>query len=262
MVAPVRAARPEVGGGVLVRRLFGKGFVFACAADGKVSALGAQGGGFVAVGGDLQLVGYPSGEVAGERYAFFQGDAGDGDQGQHVGRAHAGMLSVVLPHVYDFRGLPDSGERGLDHGLGFAHEGDHGAVGGLSGVNVEDLDSACGFDGPDYLAYLLLVAPLAEVGDALDYALVHFGVVLWFVFSSVGSGLVRQALPGCGACPALPLDKVSIIREIMAREGYFAGSRERSSRSRCLVAASGWWNIILSPAQRMTVRMRSLMSAR
>ena len=48
----------------------------------------------------------------------------------------------------------------------------------------------------------------------------------------------------------------------MAREGYFAGSGERSSRSRCLVAAMGWWNIILGPAQRMTVRMRSLMSAR
>ena len=48
----------------------------------------------------------------------------------------------------------------------------------------------------------------------------------------------------------------------MAREDYFGGSGERSSRSRCFVAAIGWCSIILGPAQRMTVRMRSLMSAR
>ena len=134
--------RPEVGGGVFVCRLLGERLVFACAADGEVAAFGAQGCGFVAVGGYVQFVGDSAGQAAGERYAFFQGDAGDGDQGKHVGRAHAGMLSVMLPHVYDFRSLPDSGEGGFDHGLGFAHEGDYGAVGGLSGVNVEDLDSA------------------------------------------------------------------------------------------------------------------------
>ena len=108
---------------------------------------------------------------------------------------------------------------------------------------------------------LKLGTPLAEIGDAFDYALVHSGVVLWFVFSSVGSGLARQALSGCGACP-VAVDKVSIILEIAARKGYFGGSGERSSRSRCLVAAMGWLNIILGPTQRMTVRIRSLMSAR
>ena len=83
------------------------------------------------------------------------------------------MCPVVLPHVYDLAGLLRSTEGGLHDSLGPTYEGDDGAVGGLAGVHIEEADTFHRL----YLVCNLLddthVAPLAEIGHALNNRIAH-----------------------------------------------------------------------------------------
>ena len=56
------------------------------------------------------------------------------------------MRPVMLPHVYEFAGLGCAAEGGLTHRLRLSHKGDHGAVGGLSGVHIQHLHAFYGLN--------------------------------------------------------------------------------------------------------------------
>ena len=69
------------------------------------------------------------------------GDVGHGNEWADVGGALARVGAVVLRHVDELGGFLDHLVGGLEDGLGLTDEGDDGAVGGLAGVYVEELDT-------------------------------------------------------------------------------------------------------------------------
>ena len=64
----------------------------------------------------------------------------------------------------------DGAEGGFDDGLGVADEGDDGAVGGVTRVDVEEPDAVDRLDLVGDLADQVGVASFREVGDAFDEA--------------------------------------------------------------------------------------------
>ena len=173
--ALVHGAASEVG--LLARRgqFFGNAFVFAGAADGQVAPLLGACRRFIAIAGDEQFVGDALGQLPGQLGALLQCDAADGDERQDVGSADARVCPVVLAHVDELSGLPHGLEGCFHDGSRFAHEGDDGAVGGLSGVDVEESDAFgvfyLGGDLPDGFR----VAPFAEIGHAFHDLSFHVG---------------------------------------------------------------------------------------
>ena len=164
----VERAGTEVGRLLLARHAFGQRLIFALAADGQVAALRREGRSLVAVGRHAQLAGDALGQLAGQGGALFERDAGDGNQGQHVGGAHAGMRAVVVAHVDQLGSLAHAAERRLDHRFRLADEGHDRTVGRLARIDVEQFDALHGFDGRRDLADDVLVAALAEVGHAFN----------------------------------------------------------------------------------------------
>ena len=55
-----------------------------------------------------------------------------------------GMFPLVLPHVYQGEGHPDSVEGGLDDGVGVPHEGEDSSVGGVARVNIQKTGTRSG----------------------------------------------------------------------------------------------------------------------
>ena len=156
--------------------LFGQRLVLALAADGQIAPLGGKGRCLVAVGRNGQLVGDAACQRARQIGALLERDARDGDQRQHVGGAHAGVGAVVAAHVDQLRRPLHAPEGRLDHRFGFTHEGDDRAVGRLARIDVEQLDALDRLDRRRNLADYSLVAPLAEVGDALHDTFCHMFV--------------------------------------------------------------------------------------
>jgi hypothetical protein len=68
---------------------------------------------------------------------LLESDTGHRYQWQHVGGSHAGMGTVMMPHVYQIAGKAHDTVCCLTHGLGTAHKGDYRAIGGFAGVDVE-----------------------------------------------------------------------------------------------------------------------------
>ena len=169
----VHGTAAEVG--LLARHgeFLGDAFVFTGTADGEVAALFGIGGCFVAVARDEQFVGDALCQLTGELRTFLQGDAAYGDEGQHVGGADAGMGTMVLAHVYQLSGAFHCLEGGFHHWGGFTHKGDDGAVGGFSGVDIEEAYSLGAFYFSGYLLDDFRVAPFAEVGHTLHDLFFH-----------------------------------------------------------------------------------------
>ena len=115
----------------------GDALILAGAAYGQVAPLLGVGGGLVAIARYAQFVGNALGQLACQFGAFLQGDAAHGDEGQHIGGADTRVCPVVLAHVDHLSGFAHGAECGFHHGVGVAHEGDDGAVGGLARVDVE-----------------------------------------------------------------------------------------------------------------------------
>ncbi len=156
-----------------MRQLFGQRLILARPADGQVLALGLECGGLVAISRDRQLVGDALGQVARQGGALLQCNAGNRNQRQNVGGAHTRVGTLMVPHIDRFGRLSDALESGLDDRLGRSDERDDRAVGRLAGIDVQHLDATRTFDGRDDPPDRLLIAPLAEIGDALNDSLLH-----------------------------------------------------------------------------------------
>ncbi len=171
--ALVVGACAEVGSLILGSQLLGQSLVLARTAYSQIAALGSERSGLVAVGRDRQLVGDALGQLARHSGALVERDARDGDQRQHVAGAHARMRSLVLAHVDKLRCTAYGGQRRLHDGLGFADEGHDRAVGRFARIDVEQFDALGFFDHFGDLPYDLLIASLAEIGDAFDDSFLH-----------------------------------------------------------------------------------------
>ena len=101
-------------------------------------------------------------------------DPGDGDQGAHVHAAEARVFPAVGGHVDQLRAHARCLDRGLDDRLGLTHEGEHGAVGGLPRVHIEEGHPVDGADGARDGLKDRGVTTLREVGDAFN-ELGHLG---------------------------------------------------------------------------------------
>src|SRR5262245_6959146 len=105
-----------------------------------------------------------------------QGDASihrcslEGHEGNHVRRAHARVLALVVPQVYLGAGRLRRLEGSLENGLGTAYDGEDGPVVKPVGVDVEEMGSShapkCFLQRPDDPGALAF----AEVGNTLDDA--------------------------------------------------------------------------------------------
>ena len=94
----------------------------------QVGALGTARGGFVEVDRDLQLVPDLGAEALGELDALFEGDAFDGDEGHHVGRADARVRALLGGEIDQRDGLLHRAEGGSGHGGGRTDEGEDAAI--------------------------------------------------------------------------------------------------------------------------------------
>ena len=114
----IEGPRPEVGSRVGVCEFLGQRLVLPGPADGQVAPLGTQGRGLVAVGRDAQLVGDAAGQRTRQLGALLERDARDRDQREDIRGSHARVGTLVVAHVDQFGGAPDSGEGRLDDRFG------------------------------------------------------------------------------------------------------------------------------------------------
>jgi hypothetical protein len=159
--ADVGAARGVAEGSVA------ETFKLAAANVFEEDAVGARGGGSVKVDGDAIATPDEETSLAGEDGAVGEGGSADGDKGDDVGGADAGMDAVLGGEVDQLGGFACGADGGFDDSGGRAGEGDDGAVvGGIEGP----VEQAHAFDlcGGDDLCDLGGVGAFREVGDALD----------------------------------------------------------------------------------------------
>ncbi len=152
----------------LVLEFLGQPLILALADRRQIPPLGRQGGGFVEIDGNLQLVANPLTDAMGDGGTVLQRHALDRHEGADVGGAEAGMGAVVAAHVEHGRRLGNRPERRLGHRLRRANEGDHGPVGVPAGVHVEEPDARNRLDGVGDLLDFGGVLSFGEVGHALD----------------------------------------------------------------------------------------------
>ena len=106
-----------------------------------------------------------------ERDALFDAYAADGDERQHVARAHARVLPRVRVEVNQLRRARDDAHRRLDDRTGRRDEGDDRAVVIRVNVRAEDERALDRLDRLDQARDHLGLAPLAEVWYTLDDAI-------------------------------------------------------------------------------------------
>ena len=161
----------EVGSPVGLEQLLRHTLELALAAGGQVAALGPGGGVLIQEGGYLQLVPDALAQAAGQLHALLHGHVlGLGDEGDHVGGAHALVLALVLGHVDDLGGLLSELKGDLLDGVDIADEGEHAAVVVAVGLGVEEgaARHALGDLHQGIVGSLVLLLAAAEIGDALD----------------------------------------------------------------------------------------------
>ena len=95
-------------------------------------------------------------------------DAGDRHQRADVHAAEARVFTGVLAHVDELGTHPRGADGSLDDLRRLAHEGEDGPIGGAAGVDVQQGDSVGRADGVGDGVENRGIAPLGEVGDALD----------------------------------------------------------------------------------------------
>lgn len=169
--ADVGAAGGVAEGGVA------KAFELAAADIFEEDAVGAGGCGSVEV--DRDTVAPPDKEtgLAGEDGAVGEGGSADGDEGDDVSGADAGVDAILRGEVDELSGFACGTDSGFDDAFGRAGEGDDGAVvGGVEGPVQEA--HAVDLRGGDDLLDFGGVGAFREVGDALDDGFwVHFEFV-------------------------------------------------------------------------------------
>ena len=167
-VADIRIARRHGA------HLLQQGFELTAADVLQVGAFGAARGGLVEVDRNLQLAPDFVAQAFGELDALFQGDAFDGDEGDHVGRADARVRALLFREVDQGDGLFHRAKGGIGHGGGRTHEGEHAAVVIGIGFAVEQHHLGNGEDGLHDGVDLGGIAALGEIGDALHELSRHF----------------------------------------------------------------------------------------
>ena len=120
--ADVGAAGGVAAGGVA------EAFELAAAHVFELDAVGAGGGGSVEVDGDAVAAPDEQAGLAGEDGALGQGGSADGDEGDDVGGADAGMDAVLLGEIDEFGGFASGADGGFDDAGGRAGDGDDGTV--------------------------------------------------------------------------------------------------------------------------------------
>ena len=85
----------------------------------------------------------------------------------------------MMAHVDHLAGFLRSSEGGFDDRLGAADESDDGAVGGFAGIDIEQHHAVYALNGVGDLLDNTHIAPLTEVGDALDDSLLGHSIGIW-----------------------------------------------------------------------------------
>ncbi len=91
------------------------------------------------------------------------------------------MRPAVMAHVDKLGGTLHTPESCFYNCLRGPHKGDYRAVGGLAGVDIEELYPPCFGYGFDDAVDFLLVAPFAEIGHTFNQSF-HHGIMCWFIF--------------------------------------------------------------------------------
>src|SRR2546423_9857003 len=137
----------------------------------EIFSFGPQRRALVEVDGDAQLAPDSLARTPRERDALFDADAADGDERQHVARAHARVLPGLRVEVDQLRRARDDAHRRLDDRTGRRDEGDDRAVVIRVNVRAEDERALDRLDRLDQARDHLGLAPLAEVWYTLDDAI-------------------------------------------------------------------------------------------
>ncbi len=138
----------------------------------EVLPFGRGRGGFVKIDRDMEAPGDFGSDVAGHGDAVINGDAVDGDEGNHIGRAHARVRALMPGQVDQLGGLPHAANRRLLNGFGLADERDHASVVVSVHLPVEQIHAGDlhGFDdGID----LGCIAAFGEIGNAFNESVGH-----------------------------------------------------------------------------------------
>ena len=85
------------------------------------------------------------------------------------------MGTMMMSHVDETAGKGNSAKCRFADGFGRSDKGNNGAIGGLSGIYVEQLDAFAALDFGANGTDDVHVASLTEVGDAFDDAVFHLG---------------------------------------------------------------------------------------
>src|SRR5262249_45853591 len=147
--------------------LLHQGFELALANIFQIGAFGPLCGGLVEIDGNVKLAPYFLPEALGELYAFFEGDAFDGNERHDVGRAEAWMRSLMLAEVDERGGFLDRAKCRGGYSSRRADKREHAAIViGVAFAIEEDHIGQAGdglYDGVD----LGHVAAFTEVGNTL-----------------------------------------------------------------------------------------------
>jgi hypothetical protein len=103
-----------------------------------------------------------------DAHRFFHRQAADGNEGDDIHRAHAGMLSRVGAHVDELHSLAGGLQSRLFDGLRLPDECNHGAIMIGVGEIVEELDAGGSPDLRDDLLHFLVVPAFAKIRHAFQ----------------------------------------------------------------------------------------------
>ena len=131
---------------------------------------------FVAVDRQAQFVAEPLGQCVSVFDGFFHRNVGDGNERADIHHAEARMLAVMFAHVDQLGRNPRAAHGRFDDRLWLADQCDDGAVGGLAGIDVEQINAVNRFDRVGDLFDDGEVVALAEVWYAFDELVGHY----WF----------------------------------------------------------------------------------
>ena len=168
-------------------------FKLAAADFFEQGAVRTGGGGFVEIDGNLMALPDFVARLTGEERALLEGDAANGDKGDDVGGADAGMDAFLGSEVDELGGASGGANGGFDNGGGRAGDGDDGPiVVGVEGIVEEEraVNIHGGDDGFDHLG----PSALGEIGNAFDEGVGHVCLCLVrLIFMKAGrSGFLFQ----------------------------------------------------------------------
>ena len=159
-----------IGNPLRILYLFRHAFKFALAAGSQIPSLFLGRGIFIQIAGHADFLPDALGDDLGNLDAFLGGYAAAGDEGDYIGSAHAGMLSLVMVHIDQLDGLLGHLYGGFFHRLRGAHQCKYAAVVIAVGLNIEYQTAGDGFGNchQRVKGIRILFAAAAEIRYAFD----------------------------------------------------------------------------------------------